>query len=121
MVVIDEYSRECLALHMARTIRADQVIHVLADLFLTHGRPDNIRSDYGPEFSGKALDACFFEHGVQIEFSRPGKPTDNGHIESFNEKFRDEWLNQNVFLSPCDARRTVETWRQDYSTAHWAG
>ena len=56
-----------------------------------------------------------FEHGVQIEFTRPGKPTDNGHIESFNGKFRDECLNQNVFLSLHDARRTVEAWRQDYN------
>ncbi len=70
---------------------------------------------YGPEFSGKALDTWAFEHGVQIEFSRPGKPTDNGHIESFNGKFREECLNQNVFLSLHDARRTVEAWRQDYN------
>ena len=70
---------------------------------------------YGPEFSGKTLDTWAFEHGVQIEFSRPGKPTDNGHIESFNGKFRDECLNQNVFLSLHDARRTVEAWRQDYN------
>ena len=69
----------------------------------------------GSEFSGKALDAWAFEHGVEIEFTRPGKPTDNGHIESFNGKFRDECLNQYVFSSVHDARQTVEAWRQDYN------
>ncbi|MBB5143673.1 integrase core domain-containing protein [Desulfovibrio intestinalis] len=63
---------------------------------------------YGPESSDKALDAWAFEHGVQIEFTRSGKPTDNGHIDNFNEKFRDECLKQNAFLSLPDARRTVE-------------
>ena len=63
---------------------------------------------YGPEFSGKVLDAWAFEHGVQLEFTRPGKPTDNEHIDSFNGKFRDKYLNQNVFLPLHDARRTIE-------------
>ena len=70
---------------------------------------------YGPEFSGKALDAWAFEHGVQIEFTRPGKPTDNGHIESFNGKFRDECLNEHWFMSMRHARQLIEEWRQDYN------
>ena len=73
------------------------------------------RWHYGPEFSGKALDAWAFEYGVQIVFTHPGKPAANGHIKSLNGKYRDECLNQNVFLSLQDARRTVETWRKDYN------
>ena len=72
---------------------------------------------YGPEFSGKALDAWTFEPRAQIEFTRPGKPTDNEHIESFNGKFRDECLNQNELLTLHDARRSVEIWRQDLQQA----
>lgn len=90
-------------------------MRVLERLCLQGRLPQRIKVDNGPEFSGKALDAWAFEHGVQIEFTRPGKPTDNGHIESFNGKFRDECLNQNVFLSLHDARRAVEAWRQDYN------
>jgi len=72
--------------------------------------PQRIKVDNGPEFSGNAVEAWAFEHGAQIEFIRSGKPMANGHIESFNGKFRDESLNQNVFLSLRDARRTIEAW-----------
>ena len=74
------------------------------------------QGDNGPEFCGKALDAWVFEHGVLIDFSRPRKPSDNGHDENFNGKFRDECLNQDVFLFLYDARRVVEFWRQDYNS-----
>ena len=90
-----------------------RVVRILERLRLQGRLPQRIKVDNGPEVSGNALDTWAFEHGVQIEFTRPGKPTDNGHIESFNRKFRDECLNQNVFLSLHDARRTVEAWRQD--------
>ncbi|QCC85809.1 transposase [Desulfovibrio desulfuricans] len=79
---------------------------------------------YGPEFSSNALDAWAFEHGVQIEFTRPGKPTDNGHIETVNGKFRDECLNQNVFLSLHDARERLRlgadyNQRRPHSSLGW--
>ena len=90
-----------------------RVVRVFERLRLQGRLPQRIKVDNGPEFSDNALDTWAFKHGVQIEFTRPGKPTDNGHIESFNGKFRDECLNQNVFLSLYDARRTVEAWRQD--------
>lgn len=90
-------------------------MRVLKKLSLQGRLSQRIKVDTGPESSGKALDARAFAHGVQIVFTRLGKPTDNGHIESFNGKFRDECLNQNVFLPLRDARRTVETWRQDYN------
>ncbi|MDL2317441.1 integrase core domain-containing protein [Desulfovibrio sp. OttesenSCG-928-A18] len=77
--------------------------------------PQRLRTDNGPEFTGKALDAWAQEHGVQLEFTRPGKPMDNGHIESFNGRLRDECLNQNAFLSLADARDTLERWRRDYN------
>ncbi|MCB7347666.1 integrase core domain-containing protein, partial [Desulfovibrio desulfuricans] len=85
-----------------------RVVRILERLRLQGRLPQRIKVDNGPEVSGNALDTWAFEHGVQIEFTRPGKPTDNGHIESFNRKFRDECLNQNVFLSLHNARRTVE-------------
>ena len=77
--------------------------------------PQAIRVDNGPEFTGKDLNAWAHEHGVQIDFTRPGKPMDNDHIESFNGKVRDECLNQNAFLSLADARDSLERWRRDYN------
>ena len=77
--------------------------------------PKLLRVDNGPEFTSKALDTWAYEHGVLLEFTRPGKPMDNGHIESFNGKLRDECLNQNVFLSLADARDSLERWRHDYN------
>ncbi len=75
--------------------------------------PKLLRVDNGSEFTSKALDTWAYEHGVHLKFSRPGKPMDNGHIDSFNGKFRDECLNQNVFLSLADARDSLEGWRHD--------
>src|SRR5215216_1347622 len=79
------------------------------------GLPQTIKVDNGSEFISKALDAWAHHHGVKLEFSRPGKPTDNAFIESFNGRLRQECLNQNWFLSLADARGTIENWRQDYN------
>lgn len=79
------------------------------------GLPQTIKVDNSSEFISKALDALAHHHGVKLEFSRPGKPTDNAFIESFNGRLRQECLNQNWFLSLADARETIENWRQDYN------
>lgn len=97
------------------SLPGQRVVRVLDKLRVQGRLPQRLRTDNGPGFTGKALDAWAREHGVQLEFTRPGKPTDNGHIESFNGKLRDECLNQNVFLSLADARDTIELWRQDYN------
>jgi len=78
--------------------------------------PQRLAVDNGPEFVSKALDAWAYQHGVQLEFSRPGKPTDNAFAESFNGRFRDECLNQHWFTSLEEVRQTVEAWRVDYNT-----
>lgn len=115
LTIADLWDRSSPALEVDMSLPGVRVVRALEKLRLQGRLPQRIKVDNGPEFSGKTLDAWSFEHGVQIEFTRPGKPTDNGHIESFNGKFRDECLNQNVFLSLYDARRTVEAWRQDYN------
>ena len=115
LVVIDEYSRECLALHVARTIRAEQVMHVLADLFLTHGRPDNIRSDNGPEFVALALKEWLANLSVQTQYIEPGSPWENGYCESFNGKLRDKLLDGEVFMTLQEAEVVIENWRQHYN------
>ena len=113
MTIADLWDRSSPALEVDMSLPGVRVVRILERLRLQGRLPQRIKVDNGPKFSGKALDTWVFEHGVQIEFTRPGKPTDKGHIESFNGKFRDECLNQNVFLSLHDARRTVEAWRQD--------
>lgn len=115
LVVIDEYSRECLALHVARTIRAEQVMHVLADLFLTHGRPDNIRSDNGPEFVALALKKWLAELSVQTQYIEPGSPWENGYCESFNGKLRDKLLDGELFMTLQEAEIVIENWRRHYN------
>ena len=103
LTIADLWDRSSPALEVDMSLPGVRVVRALEKLRLQGRLPQRIKVDNGPEFSGKALDAWAFEHGVQIEFTRPGKPTDNGHIESFNGKFRDECLNQNVFLSLYDA------------------
>ena len=90
---------------------------MLERLRLTRELPERITVDNGPEFRGKALDAWAHQHGVQLQFSRPGKPVDNTYIEAFNGRLRDECLNQHWFLSLADARRIIEQWRTGYNTA----
>ena len=115
LTIADLWDRSSPALEVDMSLPGLRVVRVLEGLRLQGRKPQRIKVDNGPEFSGKALDAWAVAHGVAIEFTRPGKPTDNGHIESFNGKFRDECLNQHVFLSVHDARQAVETWRQDYN------
>lgn len=115
LTVVDNFSRECLWIEADRQLRGEQVADVLEHLKATRGVPGTIRLDNGPEFISKALDRWAYENGVTLDFSRPGKPTDNAFIESFNGSFRDECLNVNWFLSLEDARGKIESWRKDYN------
>ena len=116
LTVVDNFSRECLAIHVDRKIKGNDVVNVLERLRLFKGRwPQRIQVDQGPEFISKNLDRWAYENEVTLDFSRPGKPTDNALIESFNGSFRDECLNTNWFLSIQDAKAKVSAWRKDYN------
>ena len=115
LVALDEYSRECLALHVARKIRAEQVMHVLADLFLAHGLPDNLRSDNGPEFVAIALKKWLTNLSVRTQYIEPGSPWENGYCESFNGKLRDKLLDGEIFMTLQEAEIIIENWRRHYN------
>lgn len=116
LTLIDEHSRECLAIEVQRRLRSDDVLHVVADAMLAHGPPKYIRSDNGPEFVAAALRAWFEQVGVGTLFIEPGSPWENGYNESFNGKLRDELLNGEIFYSLTEAQTLIEDWRQHYNT-----
>ena len=97
--MLDEHTRECLAIVVARKIRAHDVLEVLADLFVRHGPPEYLRSDNGPEFTAKLVRRWLGRVGVETLFIEPGSPWENGYNESFNGKLRDELLNGEIFYS----------------------
>ena len=111
LTVIDGHTREALATVPRASFRAYQVVEVLDRLVALRGRPKTLRVDNGPEFVGKALDQWAYLNGVESDFSRPGRPTDNGLIEAFNGRLRAECLNASWFLSMPDARDRIEEWR----------
>ncbi len=116
LTVVDNFSRECLDIHVDSSIKGNQVVARLEWLRVISGRkPIRIQVDNGSEFISKALDKWAYENEVVLDFSRPGKPTDNLFIESFNGSFRDECLNTHWFLSVSDARTKIETWRKEYN------
>ena len=116
LTIVDNFSRECLSIHVDYSICAEKVVGVMLALKRFMGRiPGRIQVDNGSEFISKALDKWAYENKVVLDFSRPGKPTDNAYIESFNGSFRDECLNIHWFLSLDDAREKIETWRRDYN------
>jgi putative transposase len=115
LTVVDNYSRECLALEVGQSIRGEQVTAVLNRLKYTRAIPRSIRVDNGSEFVSKAVDEWAYANKVALDFSRPGKPIDNAFAESFNGSFRDECLNVNWFLSFDDACVKIEAWRNDYN------
>jgi putative transposase len=116
LTIVDNVSRVSPAIEVGVSLTGERVVAVLERLKGTIGRPERIAIDNGPEFISKALDAWAYQNGVQLEFSRPGKPTDNAFVESFNGRFRDECLNQHWFTSLEEVRQTVEAWRRDYNT-----
>jgi putative transposase len=114
--IIDSYSRLCLAIEVDTSLPCARVIRILERLQAEHGLPQRLRIDNGPEFTAQALDAWAYQHAVQLLFIQPGKPMQNGYIESFNGKFRDECLNLHWFLDLDDARKMIDAWRFDYNT-----
>jgi putative transposase len=116
LTIVDNVSRVSLAIEVGHSLTGERVVAVLERLKRTAGTPERIAIDNGPEFISKALDAWAYQNGVQLEFSRPGKPTDNAFVESFNGRFRDECLDQHWFASVEEVRQTVEEWRIDYNT-----
>jgi len=116
LTVIDEYSRECLAIVVARRLGSDEVLHCLTELCIRHGIPENIRSDNGSEFTAKAVRGWLNRVGVQTLYIEPGSPWENGYNESFNGKLRDELLNRELFYTLKEAQVLIEQWRREYNT-----
>ena len=115
LTVVDQYTREALATEARGSFSAHDVIDVLNRLSRSHRKPAVIQVDNGTEFASRALDAWAYREDVRLDFSRPGKPTDNAHIESFNARLRAECLNAHVFESLEDAEETLTSWRSDYN------
>jgi putative transposase len=115
LTIVDNHTRESLAIYVGQRIRGGDVVQVLERMVKDHGKPRTIRVDNGPEFISKDVDLWAYWNHVTLDFSRPGKPTDNAYIESFNGRLRQECLNEHWFLSVDDAREKVESWRRDYN------
>ena len=116
LVIIDEFTRECLAIEVARQMKSIDVLQVLADLFVEHGAPVYIRSDNGPEFTAELIRKWLARVDVGTLFIAPGSPWENGYVESFNGKFRDEHLNGEIFYTLKEAQVLIENWRREYNT-----
>jgi putative transposase len=115
LTVIDEYTRECLAIRVQRRMTSHDVLYLLSELFLEHGIPEHIRSDNGPEFVAKAVRQWLANLGVTTLFIQPGSPWENGYVESFNGKLRDELLNGELFYTLKEAQILIEHWRREYN------
>ncbi len=115
LTVIDEYTRECLAIHVNYRLNSDHVLHVLSDLFIKKGIPDHIRSDNGSEFCARTLRKWLKDLGVKTAYIEPGSPWENGYNESFNGRLRDEFLNGELFHTLTEARVLIEDWRKHYN------
>ena len=113
--VIDEFSRECLSIRIARKLNSTDVIDVLSDLFILRGVPGYVRSDNGPEFIAKAVREWIVAVGAKTAFIEPGSPWENGYCESFNSKLRDKLLNGEIFYSLAEAKVIIEAWRRHYN------
>ena len=115
LTLVDNHTRESLAIHVGQRIRGYEVVQVLERVVKEHGKAKTIQVDNGPEFVSKDVDLWAYWNHVKLDFSRPGKPGDNAYIESFNARFRLECLNEHWFLSLEDAKEKVEEWRRDYN------
>ncbi len=114
--VIDEFTHECLAIRVSRKLKATDVIDVLSDLFILRGVPEHIRSDNGAEFTAKAVQDWMTAVGAKTAYIAPGSPWENGFIESFNARLRDELLDGEIFYSLKEAQVIIESWRRHYNT-----
>ena len=116
LTIVDNFSRKCMAIHTDQYLKGPDVVNVLDRLKAEQNEvPERIQVDNGSEFISKVMDRWAYENKVTQDYSRPGKPTDNPFIESFNGSFRDECLNVNWFLSLLDAREKIENWRREYN------
>jgi putative transposase len=113
--IIDEYTQECLCIKVARKITAQDVLEELFDLIVQKGVPEHIRSNNGPEFTAKAVGEWLGRIGVRTLFIEPGSPWENGYVESFNGKLRDELLNGEIFTTLLEAKVLIENWRREYN------
>jgi putative transposase len=113
--IIDEFTQECLAILVARKITSQDVIDLLFHLIIFRGVPEHIRSDNGPELSAKAIRTWLNQIGVKTLFIERGSPWENGYIESFNGKLRDELLNREIFTTLEEAKVLIEQWRREYN------
>jgi putative transposase len=116
LTVLDEYSRECLAIDVARKLTSEDVLERLTDLFIRRGVPDYIRSDNGAEFTAHAVRDWLARVGVRTLYIEPGSPWENGYIESFNGKLQDELLEREIFDTLLEAKVLIERWRREYNT-----
>jgi len=116
LTIVDDCTRECVAIEVDTSITGVRVRAVLQRLAETRGLPASITVDHGPEFEGQVLDAWAYSSSVRLSFICPGKPNENAYIESFNGKFRDECLNEHWFVTMAHARRIIESWRAEYNT-----
>ena len=116
LTLVDEYTRECLAIDVARRLNSEDVLERLAWLFVTRGVPEHIRSDNGPEFTAIAVREWLERVGVGTLFIEPGSPWENGYIESFNGKLRDELLDREILHTMTEAKVLIERWRREYNT-----
>ncbi|PWB43133.1 MAG: IS3 family transposase [Rhodocyclales bacterium] len=117
LTVVDTYTRECLAIEIGQSLKGEDVVRTLERITGERGWPGTIKADNGSEFISKVMDRWAYENGVELDFSRPGKPTDNAKIESFNGRLREECLNAHWFLSLDNAKRKIEAWRRYYNGA----
>jgi putative transposase len=115
LTVVDQFTRECLTLFADTSLNGERVAMALDKVVSRRGTPQSITVDNGTEFSSKAMDLWAYTNGVHLDFIRPGRPVENGHIESFNGRLRDECLNVEVFFTLADAREKLEHWRRDYN------
>jgi putative transposase len=117
LTVVDNYTRECLAIEVGQSLKGEDVVAVLEAIKTERSLPQAIKVDNGSEFISKAMDRWAYENRVELDFSRPGKPIDNAKVESFNGRLREECLNAHWFLSLDDARRKIDAWRRYYNEA----
>ncbi len=113
--VVDEFTHECIKIRVARRLKAVDVIDVLSDLFILRGVPGHIRSDNGPEFIAKVVQAWITAVGAKTAYITPGSPWENGYIESFNARLRDELLDGEIFYTLKEAQTVIESWRRHYN------
>ncbi|OLC70175.1 MAG: hypothetical protein AUH78_21835 [Gemmatimonadetes bacterium 13_1_40CM_4_69_8] len=118
LTIVDDFTRECLAIEVDTSLTGARVVEVLTQLALGRPLARTIVVDNGPEFAGRVLDAWAYRRGITLAFIQPGKPTQNAFVESFNSRLRDECLNAHWFVTVTEAQLTIEAWRDDYNTQH---